>query len=242
MQTLNLTLILLSVLLISACQKEPASKPVKFTSTEYKLLATYDDNGKPSNIEKETVSPGLYSFSRENLPEKQDLRNSSLLTNNPTTDLRITKRAEVSVTFLSSGTGFKNAIGFYTYPTSNPPSSPKDIKVITYIFPNAGHRTPLAPGDMVRIGTFDPGVSIGFVLLQDAWNPDTKKLNNEAVHFCYSDVLNPEVAENLKKHVVLLNYAAEKRILVGFEDVDRTKDACDHDFNDIVIYTTVKEL
>lgn len=224
-----------------ACQKEAVTKPVQFTGTEYQTLAPFDDAGKPTNVEKETVSSDLLSFVTTTLPEQKDLRstNSSLL-NGSASDINLTKQSEVYLTFVSQGTIYKNAIAFYTYPTATPPASPKDIKTITYVFPNAGSGTTLTAGSKVKLGTFEAGTSIGMVLLQDAWNASTKKLNNDAVHFCYNDVLNPEVDPKLKKHVVLMNYADENKILIGFEDIDRTSKNCDHDFNDVVLYATIK--
>jgi hypothetical protein len=239
MRIISATLIFAILLSFSACQKEPASKPVSFKETEYIFLAPFDSNGKPSNLQKDNISQQMLSFIADTLPEKKDLRGTALLTSNPTTDIRITQRSSISVTFVSQGTGSANAIAFYTYPTSTPPTQPKDIKRITYIFPHIGMGSPLVSGDKVNIGTFDPGVSIGFVLLQNAWKASTQKLNNEAVHFCYSDALNPEVDPNLKKHVVLINYAPENKVLVGFEDLDRTTAECDHDFNDVVMYATI---
>ena len=59
------------------------------------------------------------------------------------------------------------------------------------------------------------------------------------MHFCSNDVLNPEINVNLKKHAVLIDYPAENKTLIGFEDLDRTIDLCDHDFNDVVLYATV---
>jgi len=44
----------------------------------------------------------------------------------------------------------------------------------------------------------------------------------------------------LKKHAVLISYAPENKILIGFEDTDRTNSQCDNDFNDVVVYATVK--
>ena len=83
------------------------------------------------------------------------------------------------------------------------------------------------------------GTSIGFVLMQNAWDTAISQLNNDAVHFCSNDALNPEVDPNLKKHAVLINYPAENKVLIGFEDRDRTNPLCDNDFNDGVIYCTV---
>lgn len=229
------------VTIFFACQKDPVTKPVHFTSTEYEVLSPFDNAGKPANEQRETLSSDLISYTKTSLPEKQDLRNTNPgLLSGTTSDIRITQTSDVYLTFVSQGTIYRNAIAFYTYPTATPPASPQDIKKITYVFPNAGFNTPLIPGSTVKIGTFQPGTSVGMVLMKDAFNPETKQLNNEAVHFCYNDVLNPEVDPALKKHVVLINYASENKILIGFEDQDRTSKQCDHDFNDVVLYATIK--
>jgi len=91
----------------------------------------------------------------------------------------------------------------------------------------------------VKLGNFEPGISIGFVLMQDAWSPKKHDLNNDAVHFCTNDALNPEVDPKLKKHGVLISYPPTKKVLIGFEDYDRTSSGCDNDFNDVVVYATV---
>lgn len=236
-------------LALFSCKKEtitkaPVTKPVDFPETEYKVLAPYDSTtGIPNNLEHGSVSGSLLAFIKKNLPEEKDLRetNSALLNSNTSTDFRITEKSKVSLTFVSKVTRFKNAIAFYTYPTANPPASPKDIKTITYFLPNAGVGTNLKAGDRINIGTFDAGTSIGLVLMKDAWDAGKGALNNKAVHFCYNDVLNPEVSPSLKKHVVLLNYEPENKILIGFEDIDRTSSECDHDFNDVVMYASIEK-
>jgi hypothetical protein len=236
-------LILVSLLLIIGCRKKtnPPTSPVSFTGTVYKTIGTTDNSGKPNNMASDVISNNLSSFLANTLPERVDLRTTKpeLLSNPAIADLRITARSNVFITFVSQGTQFANAIAFYTYPTNSPPASAKDIKEISYVFPNAGNLTPLNAGDKVNIGTFDSGTSVGFVLLKDAWNSTTKTLNNEAVHFCSNDVLNPEFDPALKKHAVLINYSAENKVLIGFEDIDRTNFRCDHDFNDVVVYATV---
>jgi hypothetical protein len=162
------------------------------------------------------------------------------LFNNPAIgDITITQPSTVYITFVSQGGAENNAIAFYTYPTSQPPTSAKDIKKITYFFPSAGHLSPLVAGDKVNIGNFNTGTSIGFVLMEDAWQTATSSLNNDAVHFCTNDALNPEVDPHLKKHGVLINYAPENKVLIGFEDRDRTTPQCDNDFNDAVVYATI---
>ena len=229
--------------MLIACKKDkPVTRVVEFTSTTYQTLGTYDSSGKPDYLlTTDTISSALLSFINNTLPDGRDLRisNPELLTTKAIADIAITQPSDVFITFVSQGGGYTNTFAFYTYPTNQPPASTKDIKIITYVFPNSGNLTPLQPGDKVKIGRFDAGTSIGFVLLQKAWDTTTNTLNNKVVHFCSNDVLNPEVDPNLKKHAVLINYPPENKVLIGFEDLDRTFSNCDHDFNDLVVYCTV---
>lgn len=236
----NYALLFVLVLFFVSCKKDPVTKPVKFTATNYQTLG-YDFTGKPNYLLKDTISNSLLSFANTTLPEIEDLTVShpELFTSSAIADITITQPSEVFITFVTQNGANKNSIAFYTYPTNNPPSTAKDIAVITYVFPSAGDQTPLEAGDKVKIGKFEPGTSIGFVLMQNAWNSTTQKLNNDAVHFCSNDVLNPEVDPKLKKHAVLIKYAPENKILIGFEDTDRTSSQCDNDFNDVVVYATV---
>ncbi|MDB5117280.1 MAG: hypothetical protein JWQ79_2772 [Mucilaginibacter sp.] len=239
-------LVFLSLILFSCIKDKPMAAvtvPVKFTSTSYVNLQPFDTTGKPLNMETpDVISNGLMNFLHTTLPESVNLATThpELLASTAIGDVKITQTSSLDVTFVAEGTGFTNAIAFYTYPTNSPPASAADIKTITYIFADAGFKTPLTVGDKVNIGTFSAGTSVGFVLMKNAWDLTKHILNNDAVHFCSNDVLNPEVDPKLKKHAVLLNYVPENKMLIGFEDIDRTDPKCDNDFNDAVIYVTVK--
>jgi hypothetical protein len=238
-------LLFLSLVLFSCKKDKPAavSIPVKFTSTSYTNLQPFDTTAKPVNMETpDVISTGLMSFLHTSLPEHVNLGTAhpELLATTAIGDINITQTSSLDVTFVSEGTQYTNAIAFYTYSTNSPPASAADIKTITYVFANAGYKTPLTAGDKVNIGTFNAGTSVGFVLMKNAWDLTKHTLNNDAVHFCSNDVLNPEVDPKLKKHAVLLSYAPENKTLIGFEDMDRTDPYCDNDFNDAVIYVTVK--
>lgn len=241
MKTKSYALVASVLLMFAACKKEEVTKKVDFTGTTYKTLGTYDADGTPAYLlSRDAISSSMLSYIETTLVEKADLRNShpELLNTSAIADIPITKASDVYITFVSQVTTSTNALAFYTYPTNSPLASSKDIDTITYVFPSVGTGTKLKAGDKVKIGTFQPGRSIGFVLLKNAWNTTTKALDNTAVHFCSNDVLNPEVDPNLKKHAVLINY--ESKVLIGFENTDRTEDRCDHDFNDVVIYATVE--
>lgn len=233
----------ITVFILISCKKDPVvTRVVKFTSTSYQFLGTFDSLGKPDYlVTSDTISAALLAFIKSTLPEGKDLRTAhpELLASAAIADIPITQPSDVFVTFVAQTGGYTNSIAFYTYPTNQPPASAKDIQIITYIFPNSGNLTTLKPGDKVKIRRFNTGTSIGFVLMQKAWDTTTHTLNSDVVHFCSNDVLNPEVDPKLQKHAVLINYAPENKLLVGFEDLDRTKPQCDNDFNDVVFYCTV---
>ena len=242
MKTLICSTFALLVILTSACQKEVLSRPVSFTETSYRSLGGYDTSGTPDYLlPRDVISQDMLSFINTTIPDGSDLRKThpELLNSSAIADIAITQVSDVYLTYVSHGAGESNAIAFYTYPTNNPPASAKDIDTITYAFPNASSKTKLVAGDKVLLGRFSPGTSIGFVLMQGAWNTTTSRLNDKAVHFCSNDVLNPEVNVDLKKHAVLIDYPADNITLIGFEDIDRTDSRCDNDFNDVVLYTTV---
>ncbi|MEO9020610.1 MAG: DUF4114 domain-containing protein [Ginsengibacter sp.] len=232
---------LASILILNACKKDPAvTNPVKFTSTKYQTLG-YNPSGKPNFLLKDTISSNLLAFIHTMLPDAVNLTitHPELFSTSAIADIKITQTSDVYITFVTENTSLTNSIAFYTYPSNKPPLSAKDIKLITYVLPSAGSNTPLVPGDKIKIGKFEPGNSIGFVLMQDAWDGSKGMPDNDAVHLCSNDALNPEVDPKLKKHAVLIDYTPENKIIVGFEDTNRTYPSCDNDFNDVTFYVTV---
>jgi hypothetical protein len=225
-------------------EKDPDFKPAEFKNTFYENACSWDATGKPDCLlAPDVISAGLLAFMNSNVQEGKDLRttNPNLLSSSANADIAITQPSDVFITFVTQGTGAQNAFGYYTFPTNEPPKTPDDIKKITYIFPSVGLGSPLKAGDKVKLGRFNAGTSIGFVILYEGWNPGTKTINSKAIHFTSNDILNPEVDPKLKKHAVLINYSAENKILIGYEDSDRSKPTCDHDFNDVVLYATVQQ-
>ena len=235
-----LPLLALVILLCTACEKNQKTGP--FSGAEYTILGTYDSKGKPDYlVEKDAISKNLTDYIGSYLEngKNQAQFNPDLLTAAEAV-LNITANSEVFLTFYHQDAGNKNSLAFYTYKTGTPPTVPSDISRITYIFPNAGNGTTLQPGDKVRLGSFTAGTSIGFILLRDSWDPETKRLDDGAPHYCSTDALNPEEDPALRRHAIKLYNEAEQKTIIGFEDIDRTIAWCDHDFNDVIFYCTVK--
>lgn len=240
MKQIYILLFLATSLLFTSCRKEKKTGP--FAGTTYKTLGSFDKNGLPDYLlPRDVISPDLQNFMAEYLVNGRNLVTShpELFTNSAIADIKITKPSTAYMTFVQQDAGSRNALAFYTYPTDNPPATAKDINTIVYAFPNVGGTTTLQPGDKVSIGQFAPGTSIGFVLLINGWDGQSKSLNNNSVHYCTNYVLNPEKDPGMRKHAVLIDYPAEKKVIIGFEDMNREDPNCDHDFNDTVFYCTV---
>ncbi|MGY3214954.1 LruC domain-containing protein [Mucilaginibacter sp. HD30] len=207
------------------------------------------NQGKPTYLEttSDVIDASLLAYVNASLPESQTVPNlhPEYLNNSATRVINVTARADVWITFVSEGAGFQNTLGFYTYRTGSPPSASAGgtlfggIDKITYIFPNAsanGSGGGLKSGDKVKLGTFDAGTTIGFVLLQNAWTGSG--VSTLGTKFFTQDEFNPENTAALRKHTVMLYDDVHKLYLMGFEDQNRQNGGSDNDFNDLVFYAT----
>ncbi len=217
-----------------------ATKPAS-----YIYMGLYDLQGRPLYRElfPDNINAEMLSLINSTLPEQKDQRtlHPNIVSANAASSINLTKESDVYVTFISEGATYSNSIGYYTYPTLDPPTDPSDIEKVYYVLPNAslyGRGGSMRSGDKIKLGTFPAGVSIGFVLFSNGWNNSTKKVNSNAVKYYSNSALNPESSSSLKKHSVLLNYAKENRFIIGFEDSPRDQEECDHDFNDVMLFAS----
>ncbi|MEN8834397.1 MAG: hypothetical protein ABF265_00110 [Polaribacter sp.] len=141
----------------------------------YNFLGEYDWRGTPLYLEAErdTVSIETLEMISNSLPESYPVPdyNPQYITSKYDTDIKLTKDADVWITFISEGAGYRNVLGFYTYDLENPQSTNPTAEEITIIFPNAsalGSGGGLSVGDKVKIGFFKAGTGIGWVLLANA--------------------------------------------------------------------------
>lgn len=211
----------------------------------FNYVGSYNNQGVPDYLEPErdAISAVLLEYINASLPEKQPVPqyHPTFLANGRKTTLDIEETADVWVTFVHEGAGFRNAIGFYTYNTLTPPQSIDDISTVNVIFPNlsfAGSGGGLYSGDKVNIGQYDAGTSIGLVLMADGWDGTNSE---DYYHIVFADnILNPETDNNLKQHNVLLWDAENELFLIGFEDIlrDHRPFRCDNDFNDAILFVT----
>jgi LruC domain-containing protein len=215
----------------------------KATKAIYKFMGTYNSNGVPGYLEPENdpISADFLKDINNTLPEQLSLPEShpEYFSEMYDHNIRLVETCDVWVTFVTEGAGYKNVLGFYTYPTDAPPQTPGDIDSITIIFPNAsldGSGGGLKPGNKVKIGRFNANTTIGWALIADGW---VNKSVTDGKWIVYSTRnLNPSAQTELKQQSVLLLDPGRGRFLLGFEDIKRNSSGCDHDFNDAVFFVT----
>ncbi|MCO4795629.1 MAG: LruC domain-containing protein [Bacteriovoracaceae bacterium] len=137
----------------------------------------------------------------------------------------------------------RNALGFFTYPTSSPPKSLSEIENLKIILPNVllkKNGGGLNSGDTVYLGKFDAGISIGYFIISDSW--DYINYRNTAGSGFYTSIspLNPE-AVGLERHNVQLWDRKCGKVVIGFEDSNRESSRSDDDFNDVLFYVSTAQ-
>jgi LruC domain-containing protein len=214
----------------------------KATNSTFKFLGGYNSQGVPDYLEPDDdiIDATLLDDINNTLPSGVYLPKyrPQYFMDNLNHNLTLTEACNVWITFVHEGAGYKNVLGFYTFPTAQPPTSPEDIDTITIVFPNASFYNSgggLYSGNKVFIGQFPPNISIGFALMANGWKNDQV---TDGKWILYSQPeLNPEQNPDLRQHSVLLNDNGRDLFLLGFEDIKRDLPG-DHDFNDAVFYVT----
>lgn len=204
----------------------------------YEALGGYNAAGTPDYLlARDAISADMLELINTSLPESKPVPtfHPEYLSDDAETNLNLIERADVWMTFVHEGAGYRNVLGFYTYPTDTPPQSADDIDIIHIAFPNAslsGLGGELQPGDKVYLGQYEAGTSIGFALLANGWNGSI----TGGIRQVYShNSFNPETDPVLQQHTVLLYDDVNEVFLIGIEDLDRMAGS-DDDFNDAVFY------
>ena len=207
---------------------------------DYTFIDTFNAQGVPENLAfADVIQQNLLDDINTSLPESIPggipVTNPEFLAGKETS-LIVTKEADVWVTFVSEGAGYRNVLGFYSYPIGEEPNSVNDITEHKVIFPNVsmqGSGGGLIPGDRVYLGKFPANTVVSWFLASNGWTGSGVGDGN-GVYYSNPD-FNPESTEAKRNHMVLLYDEVRELTLLGFEDLFRDGPS-DDDFNDAVFY------
>lgn len=208
----------------------------KVLNGTYPSVCDWDESGAPTCAEETVLCEDLISDFLFTLPDGQNaLINHPEYFLNENREVVLTEEAEVSVTFVMEGAGYKNTFGYYTYDVSNPPESVDDIKSsMRIIFANAsaqGSGGSLQEGDLVNLGSFDAGTVIGYFVIANGWN-GTEVTEGLATYYSL-----PALNRDGTQQSIMLYSESCGSLITSFED--KHTSGGDRDFNDIVVKTTI---
>ncbi|MCJ8275262.1 MAG: LruC domain-containing protein [Bdellovibrionales bacterium] len=201
----------------------------------YAILGTWNYKGVPDYlVERKVIGNDIIQKINQALPEKKPVPDfhPQYLMENLDTGLNLIKEADVFVTFVHEGAGYRNSLGYYTFQTADGPPDEVLTEDITLIFPNVSYfygGGGLYSGDTVNLGRFPAGTSIGWVLMSNAYNRSKRGVAGGINKFYSENSLNPDPDPH-KQHFVQLDL--DGFIALGIEDLKRPWG--DNDFNDAV--------
>jgi LruC domain-containing protein len=203
----------------------------------------YDADGIPLNIgdyPRWEYPPDFYERLSVALPERTDVRttNPDYITDNGA-NIFLDTNADVFITFLHEGAAYRNSVGLFTF-QGDVSTVTRESAFETIIFPNTsfssagGGMNGLRVGNTVLLGQFSAGTNLGFVIAGNGFdNSYGVNPNQNPNHVFYSIAdLNAETEPALRAHTIMLYDAPTETVILGMEDVLRTRAGCDHDFND----------
>lgn len=222
--------------------------------TGWLVLGDWDKYGTPDYLLPELATPPSLTLYRiqdtystvgsRYIPK----RYPQLVTGVGTSDIKIIKPTKIYLSFISSGASWNSTVGYFTYPTNNPPTSPSQVKKVI-AFPNASPvvknvntRGALLCGDQVQLkywdGTefkdeFPAGVSIGWFLEGMSFDLNTGKITEKANTCRYS--LPDLNSDKVQRTVSLRDTDSDQIVSVGFED------SSDFNYTDATFYVSVEQ-
>lgn len=242
--------------LLQKTGKTRATTPKKHTYPNgWLILGDWNEYGTPDYLLPELASPPpstLYSikdiynstpvggkFITERYPEFFD--------GTMTSDVKIIKSTKIRLAFVNSTASWNNTIGYFTYPTNQPPTSVKDIQKIL-AFPNASpiiksatSRGALLCGHQVQLRYWDgkefqdefpAGISIGWYLEGMGFNlPQGGNITEQKSRYSITS-LN---SDGIQRTVSLKDKNSTQIVAVGFEDNEDMK------YNDACFYLDIEE-
>ena len=207
---------------------------------EYKILGDWSESGKPTYLLPKANTPDyiLYNIKETYSTVKNkyiSIVHPEFLENNFSSDIILSKATKIKLVFVNSGAGYKNVVGYYTYPKNETPEENKITKIIA--FPNITRtdQASIFSRDQVELkywdGTqfqdeFPAGVAIGFFLQPNGFSNNNGTIENPVKGNAY---------QGEKRTIALLDAISTQMVTIGFED------GKDNNFSDATFYLDIEQ-
>lgn len=212
----------------------------RIPTANFGAVCEYDENGVPECLEQYDVCENLRANLQLNLPSNQNAIAAHPEYFNHPQSITLIEEAEVYISFIDEGAGFKSSFGIYTFDANTPPTTVAEISNKQLIYPNASKVNAggdLTPGGTVKaIGKYPAGTGLGGFLMAGSWVGKDKVEGgiNEGYYTFYSQsVLN---MNEYKQSLIFYDQECQA-ILMTFEDLKIS--GGDKDFEDCVMQIIV---
>lgn len=215
---------------LSATEVEDGQYIWQFSTQQAWPIGYQQNIGKPDALtyNRDDYSADFFQRISNALPERE--LNAAFITDSDGSIIHLTEEAEVFVTFIHEGAGYKNSFGYFTFDPNNPPTNHEDVNEII-VFPNLSYPH-LTNGHRLSLGVFPADTHIGFFIAANGYWYDTGVKPFKTPYYYSLQELNPESDPNLRQHTVTLYDEEVSEVIIGFEDLPRTWG--DNDFNDAI--------
>ncbi len=224
------------------------------------VLGDYEtgtDKGLPNFLDgTETIPQSLLDEINITLAETpQNIPNNypQLIDEANKANLIVTDNANIWVTFIKEGAGYRNTVGYFYYKTADgPPANVPSIFKRMIFFPNSsasGSGGQLTTGTRVKLLYCDPnndpnvaanwtdvfpaGTTVCWFVISSGYNSNS--ITNGAQYSIYS------FNAGSRPQTVLLYDPTNEKIVLGFEDISRMNSS-DADYNDCVFCVTANPI
>ncbi|MEI6386086.1 MAG: LruC domain-containing protein [Spirochaetota bacterium] len=244
---------------VGAAARSLSSSARTVIGNGFHAISDFNGDGVPSALlpTREAFSQGFLDDITATLPEYVSLpaHHPTFMDTNGRSNLALTEDAEVTVTFVNEGAGYRNALGYFAYPTGTTPANPLPASSIWVAFPNTsyvGSGGGLVAGDRLKLVNpspiaghdkyfFKAGTTISWVIMANGYNGANV---GEGYGRYYSiPSMNPDPGTSADKtHVALIYYDKPSKhtgpvLLLAFEDLARA--SADNDFNDVLYSVSI---
>lgn len=192
---------------------------------------SYNAMGTPSPILNRPVDAGLLSRINAALPEYTNATTAhpEYFASDVSPHIWLDQNADVFMTFVHEGAGYKNSLGFFDFPSlASLPVDPTSL-IRTIVFPNLSFPSAgeLQTDDALQLGSYTAGTYIGTFLVSNGW------ISGSTVSETQTVLYSPKKYERAAgAQVVALYDGISGKIVVSYEDIPRP--GGDMDFNDAI--------
>ena len=140
----------------------------------FNYIIDYNADGIPVDMGADYIGAEFLQMIDDAFPERRPVPeyHPEYLAEGSELNTVLDEDAEVWITYVNEGAGYKNSFGYYTYNVND--GAPADINELQHniIFPNVSTSNSgnlLNPGDKVYLGQFEAGTVIGWFLVANGW-------------------------------------------------------------------------